>query len=221
VKVLKWATKLIVQTCLIGIICSFATLTTIQWYVGELLKQFHLAEQVNAVKPSDLLGRWSQGIAGIVLGKADSKKDQENENPAATQSGETNRQSEPAVHDDNNSSSGKDASASEHDDAVAVWNQTSGAGADGLKTEDAFEQNKKVVISSEDVAKKKDAISNEDKMKLFALLANRLPQSEMQHISKIAEDGITASEIKELERIVSTYLKPEEYAQLMEILHKY
>jgi hypothetical protein len=76
----------------------------------------------------------------------------------------------------------------------------------------------KVVVSSEEFAKKKEQLSSDDKNKIFKLLMTRIPQAEIQKISQIMEDGITASELKDIEQLLQNYLKPEEYSQLLSMI---
>ncbi|NOU94737.1 hypothetical protein GC093_16135 [Paenibacillus sp. LMG 31456] len=76
----------------------------------------------------------------------------------------------------------------------------------------------KVVVSGEEFTKKKEQLSTNDKTKIFNLLVKRVPQNEMQHISKLMEDGITGSELKEIERVLQAYMKPEEYSQLLSLI---
>ncbi|NHN32251.1 hypothetical protein [Paenibacillus agricola] len=72
----------------------------------------------------------------------------------------------------------------------------------------------KVVVSGEEFTKKKEQLSNDDKNQIFKLLT-RVPQAEIQHISLMMEDGITASELSSIEKLLQNYLKPEEYSQLL------
>lgn len=63
------------------------------------------------------------------------------------------------------------------------------------------EEDRKVVVSGEEFAKKKDELTQEQKNKIFSVIS-KLPQEDIQYISKLMENGITASELKELEQIL-------------------
>jgi hypothetical protein len=91
--------------------------------------------------------------------------------------------------------------------SVGAANSGSGNGAGG-----------KVVVSGEEFTKKKEQLSNEDKNQIFKLLT-RVPQAEIQHISLMMEDGITASELTNIEQLLQNYLKPEEYSQLLSMIN--
>jgi hypothetical protein len=75
----------------------------------------------------------------------------------------------------------------------------------------------KVVVSGEEFTKKKEQLSNDDKNQIFKLLT-RVPQAEIQNISLMMEDGITASELAGIEQLLQNYLKPEEYSQLLSMI---
>ncbi|MNI88538.1 hypothetical protein D3C73_1458500 [compost metagenome] len=79
------------------------------------------------------------------------------------------------------------------------------------------EEDRKVVVSGEEFAKKKDELTQEQKNKIFSVIS-KLPQEDIQYISKLMENGITASELKELEQILQKRLQPEEYADLLKLL---
>ncbi|MVP00737.1 hypothetical protein [Paenibacillus lutrae] len=103
-------------------------------------------------------------------------------------------------------------------DAVAVMGElktgeppAGGTGAD----------KKDVVVSTEDFSKKKDSLSGTDKQKILSILIAKLPSEEVQKLSKLVEDGITAEELKEVDGKMKQYLSKEEYEQLSVILKKY
>ncbi|MCZ8524067.1 MULTISPECIES: hypothetical protein [Paenibacillus] len=105
------------------------------------------------------------------------------------------------------------------DDAVAVWSRQSSSQLQGSEAAQQ-ETDKKVVMSGEEFNKLKDGLSESDKSKVFGMLYNRVPPEEMQKISLLLEDGITAAELKELEQVLQKHLKPEEYTQLLGMIDK-
>ncbi len=76
-------------------------------------------------------------------------------------------------------------------------------------------------MSTEDFAKKKEALSSDDKMKIFSLVVAKLPQTEVQTLSAILEDGITTQELDEVNATLKKYLSDKELSQLTAILNKY
>lgn len=78
-----------------------------------------------------------------------------------------------------------------------------------------------LVLSADELVQTKGQISAEDKQKMFAIIAERLPQQAWQTISVYMEDGLTESELQDIQQIVAQHLNDEEYQSLMEILKKY
>lgn len=101
--------------------------------------------------------------------------------------------------------------SSQQGDAVAAWSQN-GAGETRGK--------EKVMISAEEFQKRREKLSEEDKATVFSILISQLPQEELQHISTKLEDGLTATELDEIEKTAAKYLQPEQFAKLMEIVNK-
>jgi hypothetical protein len=104
-----------------------------------------------------------------------------------------------------------------HSSSGAAGGPGSAAGSvsESATNPDSFGESGKVVVSSEEFTKKKEQLSNDDKNKIFKLLMTRIPQAEIQNISRMMEDGITASELKDIEQLLQSYLKKEEYSQLL------
>ena len=107
---------------------------------------------------------------------------------------------------------GGDASQGAKDDAIAVM---------GRARSEANEQKKELVMSTEDFAKKKEALSSDDKMKIFSLVVAKLPQSDVQNLSVLLEDGITTDELQQVNDTLKKYLSEKELKQLTDILSKY
>ncbi|TDF94380.1 hypothetical protein [Paenibacillus piri] len=93
-----------------------------------------------------------------------------------------------------------------------------GSSVPGSGTGSGSETDEKIVVSAEQFTKKKDQLSTENKNKIFNMLVTRVPQKEMQAITNMMEGGITASEMKEIEKLLKTYMKPDEYDQLLRMI---
>jgi hypothetical protein len=108
------------------------------------------------------------------------------------------------------------------EDSMPVLKQISGAGDQSAADQTAAEQKQKsLMMSAEEFTKKKNSLSETDKVKIFSLLAARLPPDQLQQISTYVEDGITAEEWQAIQNIVGTYLSADEYKQLEDIIAKY
>jgi hypothetical protein len=109
------------------------------------------------------------------------------------------------------------------EDAVAVSGRLSQSqdqsGSSGASSARSAQDS--LVMSTDDFAKKKAAMSSDDKMKLFSLLMNKLPPDQLQAMSAMVEDGITSDELKQLDTTLKKYLSKDEYQQILDIIQKY
>lgn len=91
-----------------------------------------------------------------------------------------------------------------NDEAVEVWKQN----------ED------QVVLDREALGKLKDGISTEDKMTIFNIISTKVPEDDIQKISILIENGVTAEGLEQIQEILQNRLEPQEYQELMGILAK-
>ena len=77
---------------------------------------------------------------------------------------------------------------------------------------------RKIVVTPEQIAAKKNEISVEDKKKILQILITKLPPSEIQNISEKVENGITKEDLLHIKNKLSKYLMKEEYNQIVKIL---
>ncbi|MCD1261827.1 hypothetical protein B5M42_023815 [Paenibacillus athensensis] len=239
-KLLGWLSKLILSTVLISLLSVVTAWAVVNMYVEELLRQFQipaigkkiqfmdfaarLSEELNIVKPraggqqaadggSSSTGSTQDANAGGASPDASSGA----KNGSAA--GSTSDSASTASPDSGSGAAGAlpsaspdaAASAGAEDDAVAVMGQV----------HDDEAQQRELVMSTEAFAKKKEQLTSEDKMKIFSLVVAKLPQNEVQRLSALLEDGITAEELKEVDQTLHSYLTADEYKQLMEIIQKY
>lgn len=83
---------------------------------------------------------------------------------------------------------------------------------------EVWKQERKVIISAEDVSRIRDEMSDEDKLRVFSLLAYKLPEAEVQVISTMIERGITEEEALEIQDRLKLYLTDQEYEELLTLL---
>jgi hypothetical protein len=81
--------------------------------------------------------------------------------------------------------------------------------------------NDEAVVTTDEMLSAKTQMSASDKDKLFDLLISKLPQKELQNISTYVENGLTETELNDVQQIVAKYLNRNEYDQMMSILKKY
>jgi hypothetical protein len=227
-KFFGWFSKLLIGTVFISSLSVLTTWYVVNLYVEEIFRQYQLPGIGKKVHFSDIAARLSEEL-NISKPKADQaqsttagKISDKLKDAGVVAEGTSNSASEsdkasspvPAPSPSMTPNGGKPEAGNK--DAVEVWGQLGQRSGNGKADEQ-----KELVISTEDFAKKKDMLSSEDKMKIFTLVVSKLPQNEVQQLSTILEGGITAVEMKEVDQILQKYVKKEEYQQLLDILSKY
>jgi hypothetical protein len=235
IKLINWLTKIIIQTMLIAGLTVYLTWVTVHTYVDKLLLKYHLdsteskigfsdflsqmSASLNILKPSHLNNQASGKTSELALDTKPTEvparqtlADPINTEIPINASPESTTSPNPTPLPTNADSTGVSAAP---DDSVSVWKQTS--------KEEASKTNKQkqLVMSADEFTKKKNQITETDKVKIFTLLATRLPQTEFQQISTFVEDGVTEQEWADIQQIVEKYLKPEEYTELQDLLANY
>lgn len=237
---MKWATWL-VKMCAVALIMTmvslYATWTAVQMMVGKVLEQYNLGSEMRKIEFSDFLAEFGKSLnimkqpaglgtrtakngslppdGGSTNAGADSKASGTGSVQPGTGSGSTGAGGSGAGNaiGENGGEWKPDATGQ---DALPAWSQTSSGASQGQE-----QTEKRTVLSTEALQSTKDKISAEDKMKLFSMVYTKLPPAEFQNISRLMEDGITQTELSEMETIVRKHLTKEEFQQLMNILGKY
>jgi hypothetical protein len=227
IKLINWLTKIIIQTMLVAGLTVYLTWVTVHTYVDKLLSKYHIDSAESKIQFSDFLSQISTSLNILkpsnLNNKAAEAKPDLTQNSIPTE--EPSRQTladpltseippiptlKPATTDGKSK-----AAAATPNDSIPVWKQTT--------SNESKQQGKQkdLVMSAEQFTKKKDQLSEADKVKIFTMLATRLPQAEFQKISTYVEDGVTQQELQEIQSIVEKYLKPAEYIELQDLLSHY
>jgi hypothetical protein len=222
-KLAGWVAKIVVGAALVSAICVYTTWYAVNLYIGQIMKQFHLQASLPSFELSDFVaamvkpspteapaGAGAGATAGSGAGAKSAETPAKQPVPAGNEYQDV-QQAPPKTVDQ----------TAPPEDAIAVWgqvstNQQSTGGSIGQQVE-----RERVVLSAADFQKKKDLISNEDKLKIFTLVMNRIPAEDVQALSEYVENGITDEEVRKIEELVKTRLKPEEYEQILSIINKY
>ncbi|NEW07295.1 hypothetical protein GK047_14910 [Paenibacillus sp. SYP-B3998] len=225
-KFMQWLGKIVIGTVLISSLSVCTTWYVVNMYVEDIFRQFQIPALGKKVQFSDFAARLGEEL-NIVKPRDGGKRavmtqtepSSPSTKPEASSLPSPNGSKASTIDPQDQHGSGttspttkSGAKAEAKDDSVAVMGR--------VQTE-AEAQKKDLVLSTEDFAKKKEALSSDDKMKVFSLLVAKLPQNEVQHLSALLEDGITSSELKEVDLTLKKYLNEQEYKQLMEIIGKY
>lgn len=225
-KGLVWLMKLAITAVVTSFCCVVLTFMAVNTYVDLVLEQLHIQRPASAkISWGTFAGRFASTLgleAGHGSGTGAMAADVAKEEAVSANAGPDR---EEAGLKDSKTVSPSGSRAEQTDpyrvpeDAVAVWGQqsvkeledVSGAGSGAA-------EDRKVVVSSDEFTKKKEQLSEAEKAKVFSLLVSRIPQQDMQRISLLMEDGLTAAEVKELEQILQKHLKPEEYRDLLALI---
>jgi hypothetical protein len=202
-KFFNWLSKLIVTTIIISTLTLVVTFFMVDMYAGKVLKQFNIEVSDSQTSISDFIAHFSGKENRI-------EEDKITAAPERTEMIES-IESEPDVFEPAESeyTEPKNNGVSEMEqEAVEVWNQNAGS-------------SEEVIITAEQFNKKKDELTNADKMKVFSMIISKVPQHEIQVLSQLMEDGVTKEELIDIKAIMLKYLNAEEYEELMNILTKY
>lgn len=75
-----------------------------------------------------------------------------------------------------------------------------------------------LVMSAEQFNDRRKNLTEAERLEIFALFFNKLPQEELQQLSQLLEDGITAEEADTILQVMNTYLEQKEVDRLLSIL---
>ncbi|HEY0827841.1 MAG TPA: hypothetical protein VGE40_07085 [Bacilli bacterium] len=192
-RTVSWISRMVFSTILITTVSMLVSWFMINLYVDKLFGQLNIKGQAQKIEFSDFVAFASNQLNSMIAG----------EEFVPVQPPDIGRPQPTVV-----------PAATPQEDAVSAWTEESG-------TDEAGDSSKDIVMSAEDFNRKKEMLSDEDKMEVFSILISKLPQDEMQQISQFVEDGITTEEMQQAETIIGQYVDDEEYARLMEILNKY
>ncbi|MFF2911525.1 hypothetical protein [Paenibacillus sp. NPDC057934] len=103
------------------------------------------------------------------------------------------------------------------EDALPVMGQAA-SGSTDAQNQGGSALDQQLVMTPEAMRDLKDNLPSAEKVNIFNILMNKLPQEEMQKISAAMEDGLTEAEVKELQAVIAKYVDPKEYDELMKML---
>lgn len=170
----------------------------------------HITGQERTIKQGDKQGEPQDGQGLIEQGKHDPTRAdvRQGEQPvtAEREVGMTDAEAERAefeTEEEHAEHEAEEESAEpEGEAAIPVWGQ----------------QRDDIVFTMEQFNMKREQLSSEDKLTIFAIIVENIPPEEVQVLSTIMEDGITNEELAEIETMLRHYLDDESYEQLMELI---
>lgn len=188
--------RLIAITVTVSVLSGFITIATTAVVVDRYIQSALNTFQIPIERPSLTLSTmWGELFGSGGKAQPDNSK-QTPQSPQAPAAGNKASDADPPKEDPT-------------DGALPVMG--------GISSAEAAER-ERVVISPDALSRNKEEIPTSDKEQLFATLMKKLPQEEMQRLSTLMEDGLTAAELTEAEQILAKYLNDEEYGQMLEWL---
>ncbi|MHA0857541.1 hypothetical protein ACH8E3_11720 [Paenibacillus sp. CMAA1364] len=189
-RMLRWASKILLTVVLVSILTIFTTGYIVNTYLKSMLESFNIQLPSGSLTMGSIL----QGMMGIV--SKDEKVPQ------------------------------KDQSTIEPDEVEDTEDQEAPVGALPVMgesyTEEAgsIDQDTQVIITPDEMVRKKDGLIDKDKEEIFTILMTKVPQDKIQEITVAMENGLTEQELKNVEAILSKYLNKDEYDKLLLLLKR-
>ncbi|GAB6990980.1 hypothetical protein [Paenibacillus pini] len=226
--IMQWLLKTVLVVVLISGMTLLTTGLVVNAYVQSILTTFNI--KLEGQTPG--LGSIMQGMFGFGKQKdkdmtTDPKDTASNEKSTGTVQGSSSSDRSSGTGSSSTTDQGKSDTSGEKvekekvpENAVPVMGQgvSESESVDSQGTGTA--QDEQVLISPEDMSKKKQELTAQEKKTIFTMLITKLPQQEIQAISSEMEGGLTEEELKNIESTIAQYLNAEEYESLKKLLEK-
>lgn len=230
-KLMKWLLKISLTAVLISTLTILTTGIVVNAYLQSVLASFNIQLEAQPM-----------GVGGIMKnvlgmnGSSGNKTEKDIEGTSGGSSGgdtkdNTTPDSTGAMEDTSDSKGVEgEGSDSKVDETAPDGSNGSSESVDGeAPPEDSLPVmgqigqsaiDQQVVMTPDEMVDKKSSLTTQEKEEIFTLLMTKLPQEEMQRISEAMEDGLTATELDEIQNGISKYLSEEEFQKLMTMLQK-
>lgn len=203
-KMIGWLSKLIITAILLSTMSVMTTIYIVDQYVKTVLERFQLTDvERPPLRIGGLLQQTSPSLGNEAKNEADAVEVTEKDTAAAQQQSqdrlEQQRQQDPQA-----------VLPSEEQ------NMTEATPVFGSSI-----QSNSLVMTPDEFNEKRKNLSDEDKMMIFSIMMNKLPQAELQKLSEWLEDGITEEELTQVEEVINAYLEQADIDKLLSILNRY
>lgn len=223
-KWMKWLLKISLTAILVSTLTIVTTGIVVNAYIQSVLSSFNIQLEaepmgVGGIMKSMLGVRSGTKPNAGSVNAAKGNRQLEEDQGAADDESEAGTETNGGAKEDEETSSGSTGTSGEtSNDEEAPDNSLPVMGTNTTETGDSSLEDQEIVMTPGDIVDRKDRLPTEEKEEIFAMLMNKLPQSEMQKISEAMEDGLTAAELAEIEQGISKYLNPEEFDKLITML---
>ncbi|MBA9085954.1 hypothetical protein FHR92_002426 [Fontibacillus solani] len=195
-KWIGWLLRLSLTIVMVSVLTIMTTGYVVNSYIQSLLSSYNLP--ISGQAPS--LGGMVKGMLGF-SGADQTKSDKGKQGQSVTEQ----NAGEDALPVMGGISSGSSLGAA-------------GAGNEQNQQQGQIGQQDQVLVTPDELVAKKDELADTDKEEVFKILMSKLPQEEMQKLTEAMEDGLTETEMIEIEQILSKYLDKSEYAKMIKLL---
>ena len=194
--------------CLIVVLASGLSILTTAYVVNTYIQSVLASFDIKLDGPGQGIGGFVKSLTGMGnqadTDTADSLKDTGSSKTGGDQG---NSGSPPAKNSE------ETAEETVPDDALPVMGQAAG---EDEQSDSALDQ--ELVMTPDAMRDLKNNLPADEKSNIFNILMAKLPQEEMQKISAAMEDGLTESEVKDLQQVIAKYVDADEYDALMKML---
>lgn len=192
--------KRTLAVCLIVVLASALSILTTAYVVNTYIQSVLASFDIKLDGPEPGIGRFMKSLTGM-----DTK-------PAAS---DTAEDKETGVPNSNKTEEGKPNTTGGKSGEKTVDEEVP---KDALPVMGEASSEQELVMTPEAMLNLKENLPADEKTNIFNILMAKLPQEEMQKISKAMEDGLTVSEVQELQQVIAKYVDQEEYETLMKML---
>ncbi|MFD0961793.1 hypothetical protein [Paenibacillus chungangensis] len=214
-----WLGKIVAAGLLISFLSIWTTGYIVTSYVETALKQYNIPLDM---PPMAMSGVWGDlwGSEPLLTAQAvdeSEKGTEERTDDAASAFDEQLDEWAKAPLTDIGGGSGSHAEEGleeVHQGSVAESGELDDSGHSDLEGIEA-------ALTTEELDRVKNTMSEEDKVRLLDILSTKLPQETWQKISKYVEEGLSEEELLSIQQLMAQHLDQEEYDEMMGILKKY
>ncbi|WP_039785323.1 hypothetical protein [Paenibacillus riograndensis] len=198
--------------CLIMVLASALSILTTAFVVNTYIQSVLASFDIKLDGPEPGIGGFMKSLTGMNSKPASDQTEEQKVTAPRDQEKDTSG-ADGTVSSDVNGSGKKAGEEDAPEDALPVMGEAS---INEEQSGSALDQ--KLVMTPEAMKDLKNNLPADEKTNIFNILMAKLPQEEMQKISKAMEDGLTESEVKDLQQVIAKYVDQEEYDTLMKML---
>jgi len=215
-----WFGKLFAAAILISLLSVFTTVYLVDQYVEAILDRWNLSD---VERPSLKLGELFSSLASLERMDSSDSTTETDDNPDKSTSSPDEWNPQINVEKDGTDApnGAVKANASPVENDKLPLDQYNVDTDQAVPVSGQVDPSRIIVMSAEEFNNKRKKLSDGDKLEIFSLLMQKLPQQELQRMSELLEDGITEDELAELEEVINAYLHKDDVDRLLLILNKY